>query len=211
MTIEQFATLMNGVQSVLTSLALLVGGGWALYTFSALGQITRSRAELQRLELEQRKTEAEIRKLQQEAKVGAVIEISIKLARQSLPNDSSPYVSAVVQIENKGNRNTRLDYGESRKPLMVFAVRFNNDGALEYVEQSAYPVPVGRSPNAASPSILVRAGGRETIPFFFRVSSPGLYLVVFTAHTSEEEQVIAKELGFSFPGNWVAKEYFVVQ
>lgn len=216
---------MNGLESLIASLAILVAGGWAIYTFRALGQLTRSRAELQKLELEhskareeilelelqRRKTEVEIHKLEQEAKIGAVVEISIRASQQSLPNDSSYYISAIVEIRNKGGRNTRLEYGESREPFFVYAASFKHDGDLEFKRQAAYSVPVGRSPNEASPSLLVRSGGSEQIPFFFRVSSPGLYLLVFAARSSEAEQAIAQELGFTFAGSWVAKEYFVVK
>jgi hypothetical protein len=225
MTIEQFATLMSGIESAVTALAIILGGGWALFTFWKLGEITRSRNELQKLQLEQakvqqeisqlevqkRKSEAEILKLEREAKIGEVLEISIKATQRSLPNDSNRYVSAIVEIENKGIGNTRLAYDKTFKPFLVFTVNVNNDGFLEFNQQASYRVPVARSPQANSPSIIVHAGSKEKIPFFFRIDSPGLYLFVFWARASTPEQAIADELGFSFPGNWVAKEYFVVE
>jgi hypothetical protein len=204
MTLEEFATLARAIQSILTPLALVLAAVWAIYTFRALRQVTQSRAQLQ-------KTEAEILDLQREAKIGAVVEMSINTSRHTRPNDPHTYVSAVVEIENKGIRNTRLEHGEDRRPFLVFSVDFEDDGSLKYERLAAYPVPVSRAPNSKSPSTIIRAGGREKIPFYFRVSSPGAYLLVFTAPTSKEEQDIGKDLGLDFPGNWVAKEYLVVE
>ena len=225
MTIEEFVTLMKGIESLVVSLAVLIGGGWAWYTFRALGERNRAKAEIENLELRnrkgleeieglqisQQKLELEVQKLEQEARAGGVIEISIEASQQTLPNDSSCYISVTVEIVNKGKRNTRLIYGEEKGPLFVYAVDTTENGALSFRGVNAYPVPVGRSPNVPSPSVNVRAGGRETVPFFVRVDSAGLYLLVFTARLSDEEQEIAKRLGFKFPGNWVAKQYFIVQ
>jgi hypothetical protein len=204
MTLEEFATLAKAVQSILTPIALVVAAGWAIYTFRALGQITRSRAEVQ-------KTEAEIQHLQQEARIGAVVEISITTSQHTRPNDRYAYVSAVVEIENKGSRNTRLVHGGNERPFSVYAVDFEDNGSLKYEFQAAYPVLRSTAPSSTSPSTVVRAGGREKIPFYFRVSTPGVYLLIFRAPISEEEQDIGKMLGLKFPANWVAKKYLVVE
>ena len=204
MTLEEFATLAQAVQSILTPIALVVAAGWAIYTFSALGQITRSRAEIQR-------TEAEILDLQREASIGAVVEISITTSQHTRPNDPYAYISAVVEIENKGSRNTRLVHGGNERPFSVFAVDFQDDGSLKYERQAAYHVLLSTAPSGRSPSTIVRAGGREKIPFYFRVSSPGVYLLIFRAPISGKEQAVGKELGLDFPANWVAKKYLVVE
>ena len=211
MTVEQFESLMAGVESLITSLALLIAGGWALYTFRALGQIARSREEIAQLDLQRRKTESEIRKLEQAASVGSVIEMSIKASPHRLPSDSAHYISAIVDVQNKGLSTTRLTYDEDRRPFLIFSVDFNDDGSPEFKKLAAYSVPVGRSPNEASPSLIVRAGGHERLPFLFRVKSAGLYLLVFSASPSEEDQAQARELGFKYPSRWVAKEYLVVE
>lgn len=225
MSTEEFAALMDGVESAVTTLAIIIAGGWALFTFWTLGQQARARSELQKLELERRKIEldilgadqqkrrvdGEIQKLEQEARIGAVIEITIGATQQALSNDDSYYVHAVVEIANNGIRNTRLAYDESRKPFLVFATKVKEDGTLDFIQKSAHPVHVGRHPQSTSPSVIVRAGGVERIPFFFRVDSKGLYFLVFWARASHEEQASAKELGFLYPGNYVGKKFFIVE
>lgn len=208
MTLEEFATLAKAVQSILTPIALVVAAGWAIYTFSALGQITRSRADLQ-------KTQEEIQNFQREARIGPVVEISITTSQHTRPDEPYAYVSAVVEIENKGSVNTRLVHRANKKPFSVFAVDFEDDGSLKYECQAAYPVILSTAPSMISPSTIVRAGGSEKIPFFFRVSSPGVYLLIFRARIpapiSNEEPDVGEELGLDFPTNWVAKKYLVVE
>jgi hypothetical protein len=217
MTLEQFATLMSSTQSLLTSIALLVAAGWAIFRFKALDELALSRRQLQNLELDLRRGETELQNLEVDRQMAEeevrrlVVEISIKPSQQSLPNDPHRYVSAVVEIESKGSRSARLLYGKDRTPLLVFRVTFNENGSLQYEDRAAYPVPVSHTPEARSPSETVRPGGREKIPFFFRVNRPGLHLLVFTARPSSEEKSVAKDLGAIYPTNWVAKEYFVVE
>jgi hypothetical protein len=222
---EEFAALMNGIESAVTTLAIVIAGGWALFTFWTLGQQARARSELQKLELERRKIEldilgadqqkrrvdGEIQKLEQEARIGPVIEITISAKQRSLPDDDSYYVDVIVAIANNGIRNTRLAYDKSRNPFLVFAAKVNENGTLDFIKKSAHPVHVGRHPQSTSPSVIVRAGGVERIPFFFRVDSKGLYFLVFWARASEEEQASAKELGFMYPGNYVGKMFFIVE
>lgn len=225
MSTEEFAALMNGIESAVTALAIIIAGGWALFTFWTLGQQARARSELQKTELElsklkldilsadqqKRRVDGEIHKLEQEARIGAVIEISISATQQALSDDDSYYLHAVVEIANNGIRNARLAYDESRKPFLVFATKVNEDGTLDFIQKSAHPVHVGRHPQSTSPSVIVQAGGVERIPFFFRVGSKGLYFLVFWARASEEEQASAKELGFIYPGNYVGKMFFIVE
>jgi|GEM_PF-6130925 hypothetical protein len=208
---EEFEFVTSGIESIAVTIALLAGGAWALYKFCELQAKRHAEAQIRESELRQRETEIEIRQREQEANIGSVIEISIRASQQSLPNDSARYISAIVEIENKGKKNTRLEYGKSRTPFSVYAVEIKEDGSLDFRDGAAYSVPVGGSPTASSPSVIVRAGGREKIPFFVRVGSPGLYLLAFAAHLSKEEQAVAKRLGFRLRGRWVAKEYYVVE
>lgn len=218
MNVETFVSFMSGVESTITSLALIIGGLWALYTFRVLNQITRGRLETQKMQLERDKMEIEIRKTQMElqqlelqAKTQAVIQISIEASQQSLPNDSSLYVSAIVEIENKGNRNTRLSY-ESRDPFLVTPIKINERGEMRFENSLRYPVRLASNPQGKAPGTIVRAGGREQLPFFFRVETSGLYMLSFAAHLSPEEQKTASEAGTpeGRPTSWTGKKLIVV-
>jgi hypothetical protein len=219
MDLADFSHLMTG-------LAVLAGGAWALFNFTALNKLTQSRAELANLELdrvnkqkeieskiyENQKMELEIQALEQKARVGSVINVTVQASQLALPNDPSLYVSAIVQVENKGTISTRLAYEQGKKPLSVYeVVSFGDVGTPQFGSPQKYGTPVATSPGELSPSVNVRAGGFERLHFLFRVKSPGLYLLTFAVSLDQENQDIAKKLGFEFKGNWVAKEYLVVR
>jgi hypothetical protein len=73
MSAETFHHVMSGIQALVTSLGLLVGGGWAAWTFWGLGRIKHAQAEIRELELnneklklEQQRAELELRQAEQE-------------------------------------------------------------------------------------------------------------------------------------------------
>lgn len=216
---------LEDLSNLLTSLAVLAGGAWAFFNFAALSKLSKSRAELANLELDRvnkqmeieareyqhRQNELMIQELEQKARIGSVIDVTLQASQLAVPDDASLYVAAIVQIENKGTINTRLIYDEERKPLSVYPVaKVDDTGTLHFGSPDRYGTPVGTSPNELSPSVNVRAGGSERLHFLFRVKSPGLYLLAFAVPLDKDNQTIAKRLGFEFKGNWVAKEYLVV-
>ena len=219
MNLADFSDLMTG-------LAILAGGAWAMFNFTALGKLAKSRAELANLELdrvnkqkeieakvyEHRQKELVIQELEQKARIGSVINVTLQARQLALPDDASLYVSVVVQIENKGTINTRMVYGEDRKPLSVYpAIAIDDTGVPHFGPPKKYGTLVTTSPGELSPSVNVRAGGSERLYFFFRVKAPGLYLLAFAVPVDTDNQSIAEEMGFKFKGNWTAKEYFVVR
>ena len=197
MNVEFFVTLMNGIESLVVSLAVLGGGIWAVFKFTALGGKARAQAELQRI--------------QQLARVQAVIEISIDATQITLPDDDSLYVSVVVEIRNNGTNNTRLEFAKDRKPFSVASVAIEQDGEMEFSVTNSCAIPVATALDEESPSILVRATGVERIPFVFRIGKVGLYLLIFSAPVPQDEKKIAEKLGFEFKGNWVGKKFIVVE
>ena len=48
MTLEDFNNLAAGIQSLLVGLAVLVGGGWALFRFFSLKEIKKATADLEK-------------------------------------------------------------------------------------------------------------------------------------------------------------------
>lgn len=211
---------------LMTGLAVLAGGAWALFNFTALNKLAQSRAELANLELdrvnkqkeiesklyEHRQKELEIQTLEQKARVGSVINVTLQASQLALPGDASRYISAVVQVENKGTINTLLPFGDDRKPLSVYeVVSFDDEGAPQFGSPQKYGTPVATSAGVLSPNVNVRAGGTEKIHFLFRAKSAGLYFLAFAVPLDPANQEIAKKLGFKFKGNWVAKEYLVVR
>jgi hypothetical protein len=101
---EGFKNLAAGIQSWIISIAVLVGGGWTLYTFVVLEATKRAEKELF--------TQAQV---------------NIKVhARQEALESGEPCMVAIVEVTNTGGRNVFLDYSE--KPLVVKRVSFDQAG-----------------------------------------------------------------------------------
>lgn len=188
--------------------AIIAAGIWAIYSFRVLNQIARARGEMARLDVEQKKAEAELRHLMEQTFVGAVVDITMSAEQMSLVGDQRKYICAEVTINNQGRRNAQFEYPEF--PFTVFAVEPQSGGGLKYAQHAVAKVAAGSDPNRKSLRMLVRAGGKGHIPFFVSVDSPGLYFLVFSVPVSEAEQEVTKRFGFHSVGKWSAKKYFVV-
>jgi hypothetical protein len=57
MDADQFNKIAGGLQSIITVLAIVVGGIWVLFTFQYLRTAEKSRAELAELDLKQQETQ----------------------------------------------------------------------------------------------------------------------------------------------------------
>jgi hypothetical protein len=208
MTLAQLHAYLEVARIVFEIAAIIAAGIWALYSFRVLNETARARGEMAKLDVEQKKGEAELRRLTEETFVGAVVDITMTAEQVALPGDQRRYICAEVTINNKGNRNAQLEYPEF--PFTVFAVKPQADGTFEYVQHSVAKVAAGSAPNYKSLRMLVRAGGVGHIPFFVSVGAPGLYFLVFSTPVSEAEQAVSKRFGFQSGGKWSAKKYFVV-
>ena len=192
MTIQEVQAAASIVQSVFVAFGVI----WTVVTFWALGNVARARADLQRIELDLKRQ--------------AVIEIDIEATQQSVPGDPARFFSAVVDVANKGSRNTRLAFNEDG-PFHIRTVTIRPDGNLTFGTSANFPVVRASDPGGVpAPSMVVRAGGREQVPFFFRVDRPGLYFLTFAASLSPSEHEVAREQGVQFETSWVAKKYLIV-
>jgi hypothetical protein len=98
---ERFKDLSAGVQNCVVSIAVLVGGGWALYRFIATSEMERARLELFR--------QAQI-----------LIKIN---ASDVVLNDGKHCIASIVGITNNGSRNVLLDYSDT--PFSITKIDFD--------------------------------------------------------------------------------------
>lgn len=207
MTLSDWKELLEVAKLLIEASAILAGGIWATYTFGSLRQIARSRAEIANTEAARKKTEAEIQQLTEHARVGAVIEIDLTASTSTLPNVPGLMLSVLAEVSNRGNRNAQIEYPDH--PFTVYAVGELQTGTPTYTPVAKDAVRSSVDPSKRSLKLLVRAGGKERIPFLVHVPGPGLYLLVLTLPLSQAEQEIAKQYGFVSVGRWSAKRYFI--
>lgn len=196
-------------------LAVLAAGIWSVFLFSALRQWSRGRIELQNLIVGREKTEREIRKIDAELKKlefesfrQAVLHLSMKISQVPVPGDGGRYVLGAVEIENKGNRNTRVSW-ERQEPLAVRRVTITDSGETVYGPPMPYKVSAGRE-QLSMGGWIVRVGAREQVPFCIRLDNPGLYQIVFRGNLSVEEKEVSSQLGVQTDDWWIMT-YTVVE
>jgi hypothetical protein len=207
MTLVESKELLEVAKLLLESIAIISGGIWAAYTFGSLRQIARARAEIANTESARRKTEAEIAQLTEHARVGAVIETDLIATACKIPGEDSLYLSVIADIVNKGNRNAQIEYPAN--PFTVYAVTDLSKVHSKFTVVANAAVRSSIDPSKRSLRLLVRAGGRERIPFFVPIPAPGLYFLALSLPLSEAEQKVAEQYGFVSAGRWSAKRYFV--
>lgn len=183
MTLEEWKTFVDTLKAALESLAIFGVGAWALFTFRSLGQIARAKAEITKLDFERRKTEAEVDRLAEQARVGAVIQISLDAVSRTVYDHHHRFVEITVEIFNGGSRNVHIAYPEY--PLIVYGASVSAEGAMSYHPVATARVVSGVNPNGFSSGMLARAGGRYPLSFMVTVPSPGLYLAIFSVPLSE--------------------------
>jgi hypothetical protein len=166
----------QGIESVVTSVAIVIGGFWVLFTFGALQQRNKAAAELQKLRRELR------------AEIAVAVEIQ---ARSMDPAQRSHcQLEGAVTLTNMGNEAVEVDVG-SYCPLKLAKVDLQpgrspafalvgEDHLYRFGSRSALARPIRNI--RLRPSVAVR------YPFVAAVSEPGLYLVEFAIRIPEGQR-----------------------
>ena len=86
---SEIANIAKAFQGFAAGLAIMVGGGWALYRFSVLDEIKKAKLEL---------TQKEQDLLQQ-----PVVDLRINAKQVILPHDAGFFIEINVIAKNQGN------------------------------------------------------------------------------------------------------------
>jgi hypothetical protein len=168
MSAETFNQIASAVQSLVLAIAVLVGGGWALYTFIRLRQVDRARAELEqaRRDLLQR----------------AIIDVSVKASQMASEPNSPKYLLVEVSLVNKGSRTEVLDWYESG--CQASMVLGHGDNGLDFGQPVAGKY-VAKGLAVLSTTVL--PGGNRVLTFLLPVPDGGIYHVEFWGALSHDE------------------------
>lgn len=165
MDLEAFKNLTTGIQSLVIAGATIVAGVWAIYTFNALGTVSRAAAE--RAELERRSRQEPV--LQ--------IDLSARLASDA---STSGLVLVSAILKNDGARTLEVKF--SPQPILLSKVSIEG-GKARFSKPSAGSAHV-RLANNEQPSQyeqrFLRTGQSRAIPLVVRAPGSGLYLIQFT-------------------------------
>ena len=161
-----FKNIAEAVHYIFIVIALIIGGIWTLYTFSSLG--AKKKAELELYEQ-------------------AVINIEISCKHENINQQNEIYIHGIVKIENKGNRNTFLDFRKIPSfqiSKLVFDANGNSLVAYTFNQN-----------NLLLPYLVLRQGAFSTHPFVMKVTEKGFYMVTFKVAVNNTEHILFKDAG----------------
>ena len=174
---ERFQKIASGVQAVLVSVAVVIGGGWTLYTFNSQLQVENAQAQ--------------VRKLKREIEAEPKIEISLDLRQVASLARGKYVLSGLVTLKNVGNATTALFLTDDS--ITIFRVAFNEKGIETWVPVREVPIRV--SENATVVALMSHATAANFAPFTVELNEPGIYAVRFFAERRFEEASLALTLG----------------
>ena len=114
-----FYNVAKGVQSIVITLAVIIGGIWTVYTFSVLGTAEKAKLELFKQ---------------------AAFEIDVN-AKYETTGEKSFYILGIITITNKGNRNSL--FSSKNSVLTVYKIDFDNRGGSTFREVAKMEYPAG--------------------------------------------------------------------
>jgi hypothetical protein len=175
---EKLKDIASAVQSIVLSIAVVAGGLWTAYTFDALNSRDKAKAEL--------------REINRKLKEQALIEAHISAQQRELPGSNNFNIYIVIELTNKGNRNTKIKLGES--PLAVTHFK-QIPGTDKSPAPKHYPIltfkDTSHSKLGSLDYTVLRAGRTVRWVAWISADQPGLYLVSFQAELSPEEQEVS--------------------
>jgi len=197
---ERFKNLCSAFQSIVISLAVVVGGGWTLYTFTKLRTIEKAQAELNQATFQRPVLNVQV--------AGTVLDQATVTALRK-GGAFKPYVvQVVVTITNQGNLLEALDL--TADSLFLTQLQSSSGGTVFIMQGGAFRVAGGYEPSIA----VVRPGNTITLPYLVDMENPGVYLLEFRAPVaSSTSKAAIKDAAISKPTEaavWTAQTFVLI-
>jgi hypothetical protein len=209
-------TWIEIVELVLKIVVAIAAGGWAFSLLVLLKQrelaqaaLRKSEAEIRDIELRSRHVDAQIRDIELKAKQQAVVSVGIESTVYRSP-EGGYILLAVVELTNRGGRNTKIKWRDEPPAFRVRVVKFDAEGMASYDSVKELQVPLTLDPTSVPNSHIIRAGGTESISFSIRVPIAGVYLLSFRGVVDEQERTESAKLGADLPVAWTGNRYVLV-
>ena len=187
---DRFSKIAGGLQSIVVTLAVLIGGGWTLYSFTA-----SKTAEKAALDIEIAKAKRPILEVAIEAKALAAID----------PSDANgglhSFIRVTVTLKNGGNTQIEIPLQQSR--LAVAEVNIVEGGL---VADEAFKTSKHLAVSPFSQASLA-AGNTVQLSYLVNVKKPGLYFVEFAASLPKAAEPLPG--GVAAPGSEFERRYGV--
>lgn len=182
---EKVKNIAQTIQSIVVSVAIVIGGGWTALEFYQLDRVEKAKADLQA----QRNA----------ADQKAVINISIEAENEKAAD--SAYIRVNVSLKNTGKKDAYMDY--STPVLSVTRVMLEKNGVIRYESQvkSQIYMPTDTLQIGHIPNAVIRGGETKDYPFIIPIKEPGIFLIRFVAKVSSQDKRPPLE-NQNYQGEW---------
>ncbi|HXC08977.1 MAG TPA: hypothetical protein VNV61_08610 [Steroidobacteraceae bacterium] len=203
---ERFKNVADGVQSIVLSFAVIVGGVWSAYTFGVLEKVDEAKANLESL-------------------TAPSLSINIETQQTASPAEKKYGLIIHVKIQNTGGKDIFLNLTQpdpQHAPLKVTLVETADNGLL--VAKRSYSPVYYRDISSRELDVMagqnVQLKSTKQITYFVQLDAPGIYFVRFSApHTLPVKdaqgltpEYIEKTEGAPFSGEtWLAQTFVEVR
>jgi hypothetical protein len=174
---DRLSKLASALQSVVVVAAVLVGGGWTVYSFSALKAAEKAALEEQALRLKRPVLNIEISAEQVRAYVNSAVPRSRELV-------SGTFIIATVKLKNVGNEKVFIDLREPRLSVRQMFTTENAGNGISYTRPSYLYRPNGEFD--ATEGITLLPSAEQNLRYLFPIQNPGLYHIAFASPGTEE-------------------------
>ena len=194
MSITDFKDLADAIQSIVLTLAVVIGGLWTAYRFWSLQEIRKAKAEL--IGLQKTLTER------------GTLSISIEANSVKRLDGNGYYINVKASFTNVGNQTEVLKWSEGR--VQAALVVGESEGEVifgDWVETRL----LGR----LGPQVGATVAPSETIvfPFLIPVLQSGVYYIGLRVPGSPQETEATKRYAGSEPEDvitWASESYLLV-
>jgi hypothetical protein len=159
---EKFKNIATGLQSVITCVAIIVGGVWAYYTFRVLGSSTKAQAEIQLL--------------QQQALEQPNLSISISSSYIHEKSKAKYTALIIVELKNEGKR--AVEYRDAGIELKLVSPQVNATNG--YTNKLNAVIIDEEGTYQTMPDRILRTGQARRLVFPATSLEPDLYLIQFS-------------------------------
>lgn len=167
------------MQTIVTIFVPIIAGFWVWFTY-------------RRLHLEEKARDEEAQR-KRDLYAEATVEIDLRCERLSGLPEGIFMISIAVEMSNKGNRKTYLEYRKTQ--CSVARMTFDHDWKIVLGNPVAAVAPI----DAQEFGTYLPVGYVHRMQCFAKVDGPGLYVIRFDNELSDEEMQIRREAGIKIP------------
>ena len=164
---EKLKNVAAGIQSLVLSAAVVVGGAWSYYLFEVLSQRNRAQAELE-----------DLRKISLDLSIDASQTGKVSVGRRGL----------IIHVKAKNNGARYINLDLTQKPLIVSRVLAKKDGQLyaaETFSPESYRV-LANDWTDLTYWLGVPPGATKEVSYYVEITEPGIYMVSFRSPVPKE-------------------------